>query len=45
LRLQQASELEIRRLRAQARIDYFNQRHLAAASAPAGAPSNYKEKQ
>jgi hypothetical protein len=44
MRRQQAADLEIKRLRAQARIDYFNQT-AGAPGAPAAATSNHMEKQ
>jgi peptidyl-prolyl cis-trans isomerase C len=45
MRRQQAGELEIKRLRAQAKIVYFNQQQSGAPDAPAGTPSNYMENQ
>jgi hypothetical protein len=45
MRRQQAGELEIKRLRAQAKIVYFNQQQGGAPDAPAGTPSNYMENQ
>jgi EpsD family peptidyl-prolyl cis-trans isomerase len=44
-RRQQAGELEIQRLRAQARIDYFNQQQSGAPGATAEASSTTMEKQ
>lgn len=41
----QVGELEIKRLRALAKIAYFNQQQSGAPSAPAGSPSNHMEKQ
>ena len=45
MRRQQAGELEIKRLRARAKIVYFNQQQRGAPDAPAGTPSNYMENQ